>query len=105
MTPFQAARSSVATVRMTMTKSAVDHALEQECRAVADAETGIRIECVRHPARVRDRHDQHGAEPTHELGDITGDNVAGGELPRDGQSGAYRRVEVPAGEMPEGGDR
>jgi hypothetical protein len=63
------------------------------------------VQPVHHVARVDDSHDEHGAEAADELGDPVRDDIARGELPGDREARADGRVEVPAGEMPERGDR
>jgi hypothetical protein len=56
-------------------------------------------------ARVDDRHDEHGAEAAHELRDPVRNDVARREPTCDRDAGGDRRVEVAAGEVPEGRDR
>ena len=83
MTPFHAARSSVATVRITMTKSAV-----ATISSTSAAQSSIPLPgavCSESVTlrRVDDRHHEHGAEPADELGDPVRDDVARRESPGD----------------------
>ena len=105
MTPFQAARSSVATVRITMTKSAVatisSTRAAQSSIPIPGAVCNESVTC----RRVDDRHHEHRPESADELGDPVRDDVARGESPGNHGSERDRGIEVPAGEVPEGRDR
>ena len=100
MTPFHAARSSVATVRITMTNSPVATISSTSAAQLSIPASRLRVQRVRHGARVDDRHHEHRGEPADELCDPVREHLARREPARDGRAGLTAGLKCPPERCP-----
>ena len=105
ITPFQGARSSVATVQMTMTKSAVAIPSSSSAPPLRDPDARVRVEVVDRLAGVDDCDGADREEPADQLRDPVGHDLLRRELASRREAERDRRVVVAAADLAERGDR